>query len=180
PDGTIPGDNPFPGSPVWSYGHRNVEGLAFHPEGGLYATEHGPSSAPPFCCHDEINLILPGVNYGWPVVYGIAHDSRFADPLLESGASTTWAPTGAAFIGSGPLKDSMLFTGLQSRSLHRVVFAADGRTVAFHEELLKGQFGRLRDVEPAPDGAVWVLTSNRDGRGSPTADDDRILKVTLS
>jgi glucose/arabinose dehydrogenase len=74
----------------------------------------------------------------------------------------------------------MLFTGLQSQALHRVVFGADGKTVVFQEELLKGQYGRLRDVEPAPDGSFWVLTSNRDGRGSPKADDDRILRVALS
>jgi glucose/arabinose dehydrogenase len=179
-DGSVPADNPFPGSYVWSYGHRNVEGFAWHPEGRLYATEHGPSGAPPFCCHDEVNLIQPGVNYGWPAVYGIAHDGRFADPLLESGASTTWAPTGATFVKDGPLRGSMLFTGLQSRALQRVVFGADGRTVAFQEQLLKGQFGRLRDVELAPDGSFYVLTSNRDGRGSPAAEDDRILRVTLS
>ena len=126
-----------------------------------------------------MNLIQPGGNYGWPAVYGIAHDSRFTDPLLESGASSTWAPTGATFISSGPLRNSMLFTGLQSRALQRVVFGADGRTVAFQEQLLKGQYGRLRDVEAAPDGSFYVLTSNRDGRGSPSADDDRILRVRL-
>jgi glucose/arabinose dehydrogenase len=178
-DGSVPADNPYPGSFVWSYGHRNGEGIAWHPDGGLYETEHGPSSAPPFCCHDEVNLIQPGVNYGWPAVYGIAHDSRFADPLLESGGSATWAPTGAAFIASGPLRGSMLFTGLRSQALHRVVLGPDGKSVVFQEELLKGQFGRLRDVEPAPDGSFYVLTSNRDGRGAPTADDDRIIKVAL-
>ncbi len=179
-DGSVPADNPFRGSYVWSFGHRNPEGLAWHPEGGLYETEHGPSSAPPFCCHDEINLIQPGGNYGWPAVYGIAHDGRFTDPLLESGGGSTWAPTGATFITSGALRGSMLFTGLQSRALHRVVFGADGRTVVFQEQLLKGQFGRLRDVELAPDGSFYVLTSNRDGRGSPTPEDDRILRVVLS
>ena len=94
--------------------------------------------------------------------------------------SLTWAPTGATFIGSGPLRGSLLFTGLQSRALHRVAFGADGRTVAFQEQLFKGQFGRLRDVVAAPDGSFYVLTSNRDGRGSPTADDDRILRVAVS
>jgi glucose/arabinose dehydrogenase len=179
-DGSIAADNPFPGSPVWSFGHRNPEGLAWHPEGGLYETEHGPSSGPPLCCHDEVNLIQPGSNYGWPAVYGIAHDGRFADPLLESGGGSTWAPSGATFITSGPLKGSLLFTGLQSRALHRIVFGADGRSIAFQEQLLKGQYGRLRDVEPAPDGSFYVLTSNRDGRGSPADEDDRILRVTLS
>jgi glucose/arabinose dehydrogenase len=176
--GSVPADNPFPGSFVYSLGHRNVEGLAWHPDGGLYATEHGPSGAAPFCCHDELNLIDPGVNYGWPTVYGVARDSRFRDPVLESG-TTTWAPTGATFIGDGPLRGSLLFTGLQSRALHRVVFAADGQTVAFQERLLAGQFGRLRDVVAAPDGSFYVLTSNRDGRGQPGPDDDRVLRVVF-
>jgi len=179
-DGSVPSGNPFPGSYVWTFGHRNVEGIAWHPGGAMYATEHGPSGAPPFCCHDEVNLIQPGGNYGWPAVYGIAHDGRFLDPLLESGGGATWAPTGAAFIASGPLAGSMLFTGLQSRALHRVVFGDDGRTVVFQEQLLKGQFGRLRDVVAAPDGSFYVLTSNRDGRGSPTAEDDRIVRLALS
>ncbi|HEU0168466.1 MAG TPA: PQQ-dependent sugar dehydrogenase [Chloroflexota bacterium] len=179
-DGGVPADNPFPGSYIWSYGHRNVEGFAWHPQGGMYATEHGPSGAAPFCCNDEVNLIDPGINYGWPVEYGPQSDPRFRSPLLESGTHTTWAPTGAAFISNGPLANSMLFTGLQSQALHRVVFGADGKTVVFQEELLKGKYGRLRDVEPAPDGSFWVLTSNRDGRGSPKADDDRILRVALS
>jgi glucose/arabinose dehydrogenase len=177
-DGGVPVDNPFPGSYVYSLGYRNVEGLAWHPDGGLYATEHGPSGAAPFCCHDEINLIDPGVNYGWPAAYGIAHDSRFRDPLLESGVMT-WAPTGATFIGDGPLRGSLLYTGLQSHALHRVVFAADGQTVAYQERLLVNQFGRLRDVVAAPDGSFYVLTSNRDGRGQPGPDDDRVLRVVF-
>ncbi len=177
-DGSVPADNPFAGSYVYSLGHRNVEGIAWHPEGGLYETEHGPSGAAPFCCNDEINLIDPGVNYGWPAVYGNQSDPSFRDALLQSGAATTWAPTGAAFIRQGPLAGSLLFTGLQSQALHRVVFGADGRTVLFQEQLLRRQIGRLRDVEPAPDGLFWVLTSNRDGRGSPSGDDDRIVRVS--
>ncbi len=179
-DGSVPADNPFPSSYVYSYGHRNPQGLAWHPDTRvLYETEHGPSGLPPACCHDEVNLIEPGANYGWPTVYGIARDPRFRDPLLESGATETWAPSGAAFVTSGPFRGSFVFATLAGRHLHRVVFGADGRTVVVSEKLLNNAYGRLRDVVEGPDGLLYVLTSNRDGRGSPTPDDDRLLRVTL-
>jgi aldose sugar dehydrogenase len=180
-DGSIPADNPMPGSPVWSLGHRNVQGLAWHPDtGALYETEHGPSNLFPDCCNDEVNLIVPGGNYGWPTVRGAPGDPRFRDPLLDSGRVETWAPSGATFATTpGPLRGSLLFATLRGQHLHRVVFGPDGRTVLFQEKLLTNQYGRLRDVFEMPDGEFLVLTSNRDGRGTPAADDDRVLLVTL-
>jgi glucose/arabinose dehydrogenase len=180
-DGKIPTDNPFPGSPVYSFGHRNVEGIAWQPDtGALYATEHGPSGVFPECCHDEVNLVARGANYGWPTVRGIAHDARFVDPLIESGPTDTWAPSGAAFATRpGALRGSLLFATLRGSHLHRVVFGADGRMVAFEERLLENRFGRLRDVFELPTGDLLVLTSNRDGRGNPARDDDRVLLITL-
>jgi len=180
-DGGIPADNPFAGSPVWSLGHRNVEGIAWHPDtGALYATEHGPSNLFPDCCHDEVNLIVAGANYGWPTVRGIAGDGRFRDPLVESGGVETWAPSGATFLTRpGPLRGSFVFGTLRGQHLHRIVFAPDGKTVAYQEKLLTNQYGRLRDVFEIGSGELLVLTSNRDGRGSPAADDDRVLLVTL-
>ncbi|OLC20887.1 MAG: hypothetical protein AUH33_02825 [Chloroflexi bacterium 13_1_40CM_68_21] len=180
-DGSVPGDNPMPGSPVWSLGHRNVQGLAWQPDTGeLYETEHGPSNPFPDCCHDEVNLIVRGGNYGWPTVRAIANDQRFRDPLLESGSFETWAPSGAAFATRpGPLRGSLLFATLRGQHLHRVVFAPDGRTVAFQEKLLANQYGRLRDVYEIASGEFLVITSNRDGRGQPAPDDDRVLLVTL-
>ena len=180
-DGSVPSDNPRPGSPVWSFGHRNVQGLAWQPDtGALYETEHGPSNLFPDCCNDEVNLIVPGGNYGWPTVRGAPGDPRFRDPLLDSGRSETWAPSGATFATkSGPLRGSLLFAALRGQHLHRVVFGADGRTVVFQEKLLNNQYGRLRDVFELPSGEFLVLTSNRDGRGVPAADDDRVLLVTL-
>jgi glucose/arabinose dehydrogenase len=179
-DGSVPSDAPFPNG-VWSFGHRNVQGLAFQPDTGrLYETEHGPSGVFPSCCNDEVNLIEPGKNYGWPVVTGQPHDARFVDPLVWSGRADTWAPSGATFLARpGPLRGSFLFATLRGAHLHRVVFGADGRTIAFEERLLQNQFGRLRDVFELPSGQLLVLTSNRDGRGQPAPADDRILLVTL-
>ncbi|MEK7862372.1 MAG: PQQ-dependent sugar dehydrogenase, partial [Chloroflexota bacterium] len=180
-DGSAPADGPFPRSAVWSSGHRNVQGLAFHPDTGrLYATEHGPSGVLPLCCQDEVNLIEPGKNYGWPVVTGQPNDTRFVNPVAWSGRADTWAPSGATFLAApGPLRGSLIFTALRGQHLHRVVFGPDGRTVAFEERLLQGQYGRLRDVFELPNGQLLVLTSNRDGRGRPAPTDDRMLLVTL-
>ena len=180
-DGSIPADNPRPGSPVWSLGHRNVQGIAWHPDtGALYETEHGPSNLFPDCCNDEVNLIVPGGNYGWPTVRGTPGDPRFRDPLIDSGRVETWAPSGATFATKpGPLRGSFLFATLRGQHLHRVVFGPDGRTVLFQEKLITNQYGRLRDVFEIASGEFLVLTSNRDGRGVPAADDDRVLLVTL-
>ena len=180
-DGSIPSDNPTPGSPVWSLGHRNVQGIAWQPDTGvLYETEHGPSNLFPDCCNDEVNLIVPGGNYGWPTVRGAPGDPRFRDPLIDSGRVETWAPSGATFATRpGPLRGSFLFATLRGQHLHRVVFGPDGRAVAFQEKLLTNQYGRLRDVFEIASGEFLVLTSNRDGRGVPAADDDRVLLVTL-
>lgn len=164
PDGTPPADNPLAGSPVYSLGHRNPQGIAWDRSGRLFAAEHGPSA------HDEINRILPGRNYGWPEAHGRAGDRRFAEPLLESGGDT-WAPSGIAFLG-----DDLFVAGLRGQRLLWVTFAPDG-SVARVQSLLERTHGRLRDVVAGPDGALYVTTSNRDGRGLPAPDDDRILRV---
>ncbi len=180
-DGSVPADNPIPGSRVYSLGHRNVQGLAFHPDTGvLYATEHGPSGFFPACCQDEVNRIEAGANYGWPIVTGKPGDQRFRDPLVWSGNTDTWAPSGAAFATRpGPLRGSLLFSALRGVHLHRIVLTPDGRGVAFEERLLVNQYGRLRDVYEISSGEFLILTSNRDGRGRPAPDDDRVLLVTL-
>lgn len=164
-DGTVPDDNPFPGSPVFSLGHRNPQGLAWHPSGRLYAAEHGPSG------HDEINHILAGRNYGWPEVHGQGGDSRYVEPLLESKLDT-WAPSGIAFLGG-----DLFVAGLRGQRLLRVALAPDLRTVVRVVTFLNRTHGRLRDVVVGPDGALYVTTSNRDGRGWPRPNDDRILRV---
>lgn len=168
-DGSVPGDNPFSGSLVYSLGHRNPQGLTWDGASRLWASEHGPSGLP--CCHDEINLIQPGRNYGWPEVYGMSGDKRFVDPVAESGRFTTWAPSGAAVRG-----DELFVTALRGQRLLRFRIQADG-SLATLPALLEGTYGRLRDVVVGPDGALYVTNNNRDGRGGPAPDDDRIFRV---
>jgi glucose/arabinose dehydrogenase len=167
-DGTVPADNPFPGSPIYTLGHRNPQGLAWDAAGRLYASEHGPSGFPGG--HDELNLIRPGRNYGWPEVYGKAGKAGFEDPVLESG-SRTWAPSGMAILGG-----AAYITALRGQQLLRVGLGPDG-AVTGSSSLLDNTYGRLREAVVGPDGALYVATSNRDGRGSPHLDDDRILRL---
>lgn len=174
PDGSIPEDNPFPGSPVWSYGHRNPQGIAWHPRTGkLFATEHGTS------VHDEVNIIEPGKDYGWPTAIGPVRDPRFVDPILTF--TPNIAPSGAAFISRSRYpgwEGDFLFATLRCRHLHRAVLRSpDFGAVQSHERLLDGQYGRLRDVVLGPDGSLYVATNNRDGRGTPSEGDDRILRL---
>jgi len=175
--------NPF-GSVVYSLGHRNPQGLVFHPTtGALYSTEHGPSD------NDEVNLIVAGRNYGWPTVHGTCDDdigserafcqaNSVVEPLANW--TPTIAPAGADFYVADLIpqwKGSLLFASLKGTALYRLTLSADGQRVTAKETLFAGQYGRLRDVLVAPDGSVYLATSNRDGRGSPAADDDRILRV---
>lgn len=180
-DGTIPDDNPFPNSPIYSYGHRNPQGLAWQAgTGRLYATEHGPSGVPS-CCRDEVNFIEPGKNYGWPVIMGNQTRAGMVTPIWQSGDTVTWAPGGATFVTRGAWTGSMVFTGLRGQALYRLTFDPnDPRQVTGFEELFKGQFGRLRDVVEGPDGALYFTTSNRDGRGNPGPDDDRVIRLTTT
>ncbi|MGE5618858.1 MAG: PQQ-dependent sugar dehydrogenase [Sphingomonadaceae bacterium] len=176
PDGTIPEDNPFPGSPVFTFGHRNPQGLAFQPgTGQLFSTEHGPSG------NDEVNVLQAGGNYGWPGVQGAAGDSRFIDPILVFNPAV--APAGATFYDADRLFEwtgSLFFATLRGGHLHRVVLGGpDSRQVVAQERLFEGDFGRLREVTQGPDGLIYFTTSNRDGRGNPAAEDDRILRITL-
>ncbi len=174
PDGSVPDDNPFPGSPVYSYGHRNPQGLAWQPgTGQLYATEHGPSA------HDEVNRIEAGANYGWPAMRGYEGGREgFTAPVIASGPDTTWAPSGATFVGADTFprwRGDLLFAGLRSTTLWRLDLRPDG--VGQLEPLLDDEYGRLRAVAEGPDGSLYVLTSSRDGRGNPSPGDDRVLRL---
>lgn len=175
-DGTIPASNPIKNSPIYSMGHRNPQGLAWHPETGqLYSSEHGQSA------HDEINLIEPGGNYGWPLIEGETASSpekaNLKTPILQSGKET-WAPSGAAFVSKGPWKGSLLVAGLRGERLLKINLKGPKyETVSNVEHLFQGKFGRLRNVYEGPDGSLYLMTNNRDGRGKPNKGDDKIIRL---
>lgn len=168
-DGKAAPGNPF-NNLVYSYGHRNVQGLAWDSAGQLWATEHGPSGGSFGTGNDELNKIEAGKNYGWPVIQGDQTRSGMETPRKNSGRNTTWAPSGASFVDS-----SLFFAGLRGQTLYEAVI--QNNQVTKVREHLKGQYGRLRDVVVGPDGMLYVTTSNRDGRGTPSNTDDRILRV---
>lgn len=177
PDGTVPADNPRAGSPVYALGFRDPQGLAWDAQGRLYADEFGPDR------DDEVNVVVANGNYGWPTVTGVARDPRFVDPIIvRQPAVASWSGNAVLRGGSIPQWEGDLFVAaLRGQRLYRFDLAADGSgAVVGTEELYVGQFGRLRHVEQAPDGSLWVLTSNRDGRGTPRAGDDRILRLATA
>ncbi len=178
-DGEVPADNPFPGSYVYSLGHRNPQGIAFHPEtNALWSTEHGPSEEQG-CCMDEVNRIEAGGNYGWPIIRGSEEQDGLIPPATYSGDTITWAPTGGFFVTQGEWAGSMLFTGLRGQALYRVVFnSADPNKIDAVERYLYRKLGRLRNVVEGPDGRIYIAVSNQDGRGDPLGIDDRIVVFT--
>lgn len=161
-------DNPF-NNLVYSYGHRNPQGLAWDAKGQLWSTEHGPSGGQYGTGNDELNLIEKGKNYGWPVIQGDEKRIGMETPRLNSGPYTTWAPAGAAFVG-----DTLFFGGLRGQTLYEVNTNENKMTLKEH---FSTQFGRIRDVVLGPDNLLYITTSNRDGRGSPGPSDDRIIKI---
>jgi glucose/arabinose dehydrogenase len=178
-DGEIPSDNPFPGSYIFSYGHRNPQGLAFQPETNLlWSTEHGPSDEQG-CCMDEVNIIRPGRNYGWPIIRGSAQKAGLETPVTYSGDTTTWAPTGGIFVKQGSWAGSFVFTGLRGQALYRAVIdPASPEKVMRVERYLYKKFGRMRNVVEGPDGLIYIAVSNQDGRGDPSERDDIIVSMT--
>ncbi|MGN8244615.1 PQQ-dependent sugar dehydrogenase [Cellulomonas soli] len=163
PDGDVPADNPFPGSPVYSYGHRNVQGLAWAADGTMIASEFGQDT------WDELNVIVPGGNYGWPQVEGAAGVEGFVDPVQQ------WNPDEASPSGIAVADGTVLVANLRGQVL-RAVPVADLGASSVH---LAGELGRLRAVAVAPDGRLWVVTNNTDGRGTPREGDDRIVSLHL-
>ena len=164
PDGSIPEDNPFEGSPVYSYGHRNIQGLAWHPlTGELYASEHG------FEGNDEINLIKPGTNYGWPIED--CNAEKFEKPIVCFNPAI--APAGMTFAVSDTLgyQNNLLLATLKAQQIRLIDLGSN-----VESNILTG-FGRIRDVVEASDGSLYVATSNKDGRAIPAQDDDKILRI---
>ena len=166
PEGAPAPGNPTPGSPVWTLGHRNVQGLAWDARGRMWASEFGQNT------WDELNRIVPGGNYGWPVVEGRSGDDRFRNPVRQ------WHTDVASPSGIAIADGSVFMAGLRGERLWQIPLLQHG--TAKPRALLTGRYGRLRAVAVAPDGSLWVLTNNTDGRGSPRPGDDRIVRLTLS
>jgi glucose/arabinose dehydrogenase len=182
-DGGIPEDNPFgPDSYVFTYGHRNPQGLAFRRQDGrLFATEHGPSGEAGLRAYDEVNVLEAGANYGWPEAVGAPGLAAYVDPLATYPGNAV-PPSGATFYGSDAIptwNGNFFFTSLGARHLQRIVLDRCDRPAAI-ERLFVEVFGRLREVIEGPDGFLYVATSNRDGRTQPRPDDDRILQIVPS
>ncbi len=163
PDGRPAPGNPDPGSPVWSMGHRNVQGLAWGPDGTMYGVEFGQST------WDEVNVIEPGKNYGWPEVEGRSDNSRYANPLVQWSTDEA-SPSGATVAGN-----TLYVAALRGQRLWTVPLGGGEPKAEFVE-----RYGRLRTVQVAPDGALWLSTSNHDNKIPPKTGDDRILRFPAS
>lgn len=183
-DGSIPSDNPIPGSPVWARGLRNTQAFGWLPDGNLLGVEHGPTGSDAESGrmgHDELNVLRAGADYGWPRVVGWASSAGSSQPIW------VWrdaiAPGGLAIERETAAPESavILVAGLRFKllllSLER---GTDGWMVRSGQELVAGDYGRLRTVAQAPDGTFWVTTSNRDGRGQAGPADDLVVRVRLS
>ncbi len=162
--GAVPADNPTPGSLVYSMGHRNPQGLAWDADGQLWASEFGQDT------WDELNRIEPGGNYGWPIVEGIAKKAGFIDPVYQWKTSEA-SPSGLAYVSG-----TFFMAALRGARLWTIYPGTPFDAVAYFTNV----YGRIRDAVPGPDGTLWILTNNTDGRGNPQDGDDRLLEVRLN
>ena len=166
PEGRPAPGNPF-GNFTWSFGHRNPQGLAWDAAGDLWAAEFGQNT------WDELNRISRGANYGWPVVEGRAGDARFVDPVMQWSTAEA-SPSGLAIVG-----DTLFLAALRGERLWSIAPATAGGPLTATPWFV-GELGRLRDVTAGPDGELWFIGNNTDGRGSPSAGDDRLFRVRLA
>jgi glucose/arabinose dehydrogenase len=174
PTGEVPQDNPF-ASPVYSLGHRNPQGIAWTEDGRMWASEFGQNT------WDELNVIEPGSNYGWPIVEGHGGNADYVDPVFQ------WSTSDASPSGLTVVDNTLFMAALRGEKLWSIldgVHVPEGSVglegVISVQPYFDGEFGRIRDVAPGPDGSLWMITNNTDGRGNPIPDDDRLVQVTLS
>jgi glucose/arabinose dehydrogenase len=186
-DGSIPADNPFTNRKdarpeIWTYGHRNAQGMDFQPETGLmFQTEHGPSIIDGVSLFkrtggDEVNIVEKGKNYGWAKISHKTKREGMETAIIEYSPAVAPA-SGMFYRGSAfsEFKNNFFFGALKGQSIIRLVL--DGRRIVRQDVLLEKQYGRVRDIAEAPDGTIYFSTSNRDGRGDAAKEDDRILRI---
>jgi glucose/arabinose dehydrogenase len=183
-DGSFPADNPYTNNYLWSFGHRNPQGLVFTPDGKLYSSEHGPSN------DDELNIIEKNRNYGWPDVNGFCNTQTEITTCTNWNVRepiAAWTPTlavcGIDYYNHPSIPEwsnCILMANLKDKSLYSMKLSSDGLSITDTKIWFSNSYGRLRDICIAPDGRVFLATSNRDGRGSPVADDDKIIEIKPS
>lgn len=170
-DGSTPDGNPF-GNLIWSYGHRNPQGITWDDQGRMWSVEHGPSGEWKGHGKDELNFIEKGANYGWPVIAGSETQQGMRAPVKHSGDNEVWAPSGIAFI-----EGSLFFAGLRGETLYQAMINSPSNvTLTSH---YVAEFGRLRAVA-AKGNDLYFTTSNQDGRGEPRPNDDKVLRVRVT
>jgi glucose/arabinose dehydrogenase len=179
-DGSIPSDNPFPNSPIWTYGHRNPQGLAYDTiHNILWETEHGPSIFDGPAGGDEINIITKGENYGWPIIYHKQKQNGLISPLLEFTPAV--APSGMLYYTGTvfpQFTNKLLFAALKGEGLYLLSTDRNNpKIIKAFEKLKDISVGRLREVIQAPDGTIYFTTSNRDARGTVRSNDDKIYQL---
>jgi aldose sugar dehydrogenase len=177
-DGNVPPGNPF-STRIWSYGHRNVQGFCWTSTGVMLATEHGPSIENGWCCHDEINIIKPGLNYGWPLAIGGTEKDSLTPALVQSDFDT-WAPSGCAYLDeTSPWPNTMVVACLRGQKLIRFRLNASGTAIESRSDTLVSVFHRLRNIIEAQDKSLYFCSSNQGVINPPPAGDDKVYRLIL-
>jgi len=179
-NGNAPADNPF-SNKIWSMGHRNVQGFTWADNGKMLATEHGPTAEFGLCCHDEINLIEAGKNYGWPLAIAGEEKDSLTLPLIQSGFDT-WAPSGCTIVKGkewAQWRNCLVVATLRGQRLIRFTLNGSNTSVVNAADTFEGSFNRLRNIIQSPDGSLLFSTSNKGYINPLKESDDKIYRLYI-